>query len=314
MSNWQLSTPVALFIYIRPDTTELVFAEIARAKPPILLVVADGPPTDNRAAAEKCAATRAIVERVDWPCVVHTNYSDVNLGLKHRISSGLDWVFETVEEAIVLEDDCLPDPTFFRFCEELLERYRNDTRIMMISGNNWQRGQRRTDHSYYFSLFPHVWGWASWRRAWALYDVEMTNWPEIRNDGWLSDILHDAPTLKHWTLIFEEVHGGKIDMWAYQMFFSAWSQSALSILPNVNLVTNVGMGHSDAVHTTWADSGLQVEAQSLEFPISHPKFVIRDSVADEITQRTHFRQPRVGRVRKKWRKLRKLFGYLGPQV
>lgn len=161
MPEFQLTTPVAFIIFNRPDTTEKVFAEIAKAKPPKLLVIGDGPRVSRQGEAEKVAAARSIIQCVDWDCEVQTNFSDVNLGCKRRVSSGIDWVFEQVEEAIILEDDCLPDPTFFRFCEELLARYRHDQRIGMISGDNFQFGSRRNDDSYYFSKYVHIWGWAT---------------------------------------------------------------------------------------------------------------------------------------------------------
>src|SRR6185369_14461868 len=170
MADWALTTPVAFIIFNRPDTTEKVFAEIARARPPKLLVIADGPRAGRAGEADRCAATRAIIDRVDWDCKVLTNYSDVNLGCKNRVASGIDWVFEQVPEAIILEDDCLPDPTFFRFCEELLIRYREDERISQICGANFQFGRKRSNDSYYFSRYNHIWGWASWRRAWQHYD------------------------------------------------------------------------------------------------------------------------------------------------
>jgi hypothetical protein len=147
MTKFQLKTPVALIIFKRPDTTERVFETIRQAKPPKLLVVADGPRTDQPGEAEKCAATRAIIDRVDWDCEVLKNYSDSNLGCGLRPATGISWVFEQVEEAIVLEDDCVPHPTFFRFCEELLEYYRHDERIMSISGINPYFGRRRAEYS-----------------------------------------------------------------------------------------------------------------------------------------------------------------------
>lgn len=176
MTNWQLQTPVVFFIFDRPDTTARVFAEIARGKPPKLLLVADGPRPDHPGEAEKCAAARAVVEQVDWPCEALTDYAETNLGCRRRVSSGLDWVFATVEEAIILEDNCLPHPTFFRFCEELLERYRDDERVMRISGGNHKFGRKIGTDSYYFTRYAHVWGWASWRRAWRYYDVNMKSW------------------------------------------------------------------------------------------------------------------------------------------
>src|SRR5665648_587346 len=175
MSNFQLKTPVAFIIFNRPETTRRVFAEIAKARPTKLLVIADGPRATHPDDAEKCAVVRAIIDGVDWDCEVLKNYSDVNLGCKRRVSSGLDWVFDTVEEAIILEDDCLPHPTFFRFCEEMLAKYRDDKRIAMISGDNFQFGKKRTEYSYYFSRYTHIWGWASWRRAWDNYCLLYTS-------------------------------------------------------------------------------------------------------------------------------------------
>jgi hypothetical protein len=182
MTDWKLSTPVAFLIFNRATTTERVFAEIARAKPRQLLLIADGPRPDREEEADRCAATRAIVDQVNWDCQVLKNYADCNLGCKKRVSSGLDWVFRNVEEAIILEDDCLPHPTFFRFCQEMLEKYRSDTRIMQICGFNALYEQQSLPYSYYFSKFGPIWGWASWRRAWEHYDVDMKLWPLVKRE------------------------------------------------------------------------------------------------------------------------------------
>ena len=183
MLNFQLSTPVAFIIFNRPDTTARVFAEIAKARPPKLLVVGDGPRANRDGEADRVAEARAIIKNVDWPCEVLTNFSTPNLGCKKRVSSGIDWIFEQVEEAIILEDDCLPDPSFFQFCEEMLARYRHDDRIAMISGDNFLFGQVPVPESYYFSRYCHIWGWASWRRAWKDYDVNIPALAAIRTDG-----------------------------------------------------------------------------------------------------------------------------------
>ncbi|MEW6491011.1 MAG: glycosyltransferase family 2 protein, partial [Cyanobacteriota bacterium] len=164
-----MKTPVVFIIFNRPDTTQKVFEAIRQAHPPLLFVIADGPRPNKPGEDQKCAATRAIIDQVDWDCEVLTNYSEINLGCERRVSSGLNWVFDTVEEAIILEDDCLPHPTFFSFCEELLDYYRNDQRVMVITGQNVQFGRKRTDYTYYFSRYNHCWGWASWRRAWRSY-------------------------------------------------------------------------------------------------------------------------------------------------
>jgi len=284
MSDFQLKTPVAFIIFNRPDTTKRVFAEIAKARPPKLLVIADGPRADRPDDAEKCAAVRAIIDNVDWDCEVLTNYSDVNLGCKRRVSSGLDWVFDTVDEAIILEDDCLPHPTFFRFCEEMLEKYRDDERIAMISGDNFQFGRKRTGYSYYFSRHTHIWGWASWRRAWRNYDVDMKLWPEIRDGGWLKDLLGSKVSYLYWKYIFENVYKGKVDTWDYQWTFSCWVHSMMTIMPIVNLVSNIGFGRG-AVHTTEKNKFSEMKIEPMIFPISYPPYVLLDSVADSITEK-----------------------------
>ena len=299
MFDWQLQTPVAFIIFNRPDTTERVFAEIARAKPPKLMVVADGPRSNRLEEADKVAATRAIIKRVDWDCEVLTNFSEVNLGCKRRVSSGIDWVFEQVEEAIILEDDCLPDPTFFRFCQEMLERYRHDQRIGMISGDNFQFGRCWNDDSYYFSRYVHVWGWASWRDRWVgSYDVTMARWPQIRNEGLLANMVGNGREAAYWHKIFERVHRGEIDTWDYQWVFANWVKGRMSILPAVNMISNVGFDEN-ATHTT-GDSDLANLAQNpMGFPLMHPPAVSRNIEADQFSERMCFRIPLTQRVRNK---------------
>jgi FkbM family methyltransferase len=285
--GWQLQTPVVFLIFRRPETTAQVFAEIARARPPKLLVVADGPRADRPGEAEKCAAARAIIEQVDWPCEVLTNYADSNMGCARRVSSGLDWAFSLVEEAIILEDDCLPHPTFFRYCEELLERYRDDERIMVVSGDNFQQGRWRTEDSYYFSRYPHCWGWASWRRAWQHYDHEMRLWPTVRDNGWLHDILQYEPAVAYWAGIFQKTYEGGVDSWAYRWTLNCWLQSGLTALPKVNLVSNIGCGQ-DETHTRGSHPNALLPAQALRFPLQHPQVVVRSKRADEFTDYHHF--------------------------
>lgn len=286
MADWQLQTPVAFIIFNRPAQTEQVFETIRQAKPPVLLVVADGPRPNKLGEAENCAAARAIIDRVDWDCQVLKNYSETNLGCRLRVSSGLDWVFDTVEEAIILEDDCVPHHTFFPFCEELLEYYRHDSRIGSISGQNVQFGRKRTDYSYYFSRYTHCWGWASWRRAWKYYDLNMTLWPEVRDGNFLMDILGNPKAAKDWARNFQVIYDKQVDTWDYQWTFTCWIQTFLTVLSNVNLVTNIGYG-TESTHTseeTSKYSNMAVEA--IEFPLKHPPFVVRDLQADEFTENT----------------------------
>jgi hypothetical protein len=284
MPDFRLTTAVAFLIFNRPDTTERVFTAIAEAKPPKLLVVADGPRSGQPGEAEKTAAARAIVERVDWDCQVLTNYSERNLGCKRRVSSGLDWVFEQVEEAIVLEDDCLPDPSFFRFCQEMLVRYRQDARIGMISGANTQFGHRRGDYSYYFSKYSLIWGWASWRDRWTeTYDVSMAAWPDIRDEDWLADLLGNRSEVEYWRNMLELTYRGEIDTWDFQWGFANWLFGRASIVPTVNLISNIGYGEF-ATHTPNDKSHLaNIPLCSMSFPMKHPLGVFKNIQADEFT-------------------------------
>lgn len=279
-----LSTPVAFIIFNRPDLTKKVFERIAQAKPEKLLVVADGPRFPEE--EERCTKAREAIKIINWDCEVLTNYSDTNLGCKRRVSSGLDWVFSEVEEAIILEDDCLPTLSFFYFCEELLNYYRHDERIMMISGDNFQNGQSRTSHSYYFSKYSHIWGWASWRRAWQHYDVEMKTWPEYSDLDLICSVCENIYEQKYWIDIFDRVYNSSIDTWDYQWLYTCWSQSGLSILPNQNLVSNIGFG-SGGTHTTSDSSWANLHTFDV-WNLSHPSFVTRNVEADTYTFDHHY--------------------------
>jgi len=302
-----MQTPVCLIIFNRPDTTEIVFREIARAKPEKLFVVADGPRPGHPDDPEKCAAARAVFDRVDWKCEVLKNYSDVNLGCGRRPATGIGWVFEQVEDAIILEDDCVPHPTFFRFCEELLERYRHDERIMHISGYNYQFKHRRDPFSYFFSYFNFSTGWASWRRAWQYHDMQMKHWPALRDTSWLLDILEEPRGAEYWQRGFDRAYalGGNVAFWDFQWNFACWAQSGLAIRPTTNLVANIGYGHTEATHTKSADTILaNVPAEEMAFPLMHPPYVIRNAEFD----RSFIREilaPEIAREHSYYRKLRR---------
>ena len=279
------STPVVFLIFRRPDLTALVFEAIRQAQPTQLLVVADGPRHADE--AELCQQARAVTEQVDWDCEVLRNYADVNLGCRKRVSSGLDWAFEQVEEAIVLEDDCLPHPSFFPYCQELLERYRDDERIWCISGNNYQKGQRRGDASYYFSNYNHCWGWASWRRAWRHYDHNLTNWPTFRDNHYLTGVLDSDLEVQYWRGIFERLHSeGKPNSWAYPWTFTCWQNRGLTALPNVNLVSNIGFG-IEATHTLGESEFAMMPVADIG-ELQHPTLVVRNQCADNYTFETVF--------------------------
>jgi hypothetical protein len=277
-----LTTPVAFFIFNRPDLTEIVFDAIAEARPKKLLVIADGPRSPEE--AQKCQQTRAVIEKVDWDCEVLTRYSEVNLGCGENISGGLTWVFDEVEEAIIVEDDTLPSPSFFNFCQILLEHYRDDERIMHISGTNVQNGQQRTRYSYYFSKYNHGCAWASWRRAWKHYDYKMKTWAEFKQSGMVKQICEDEYEEAYWNIIFGNMSSDNpIDTWDYQWNYAVWSQGGLSVLPNVNLTTNLGF-RPDATHTVKDDGNPVANLARFDiWEIHHPPFVVRHREADLYT-------------------------------
>lgn len=298
--------PVALFIFKRPEHTRRVFDAIRRAQPRQLFVFADGPRSSQEAVL--CSETRAILNRVDWPCEIVTDYSDTNMGLRRRLVSGINAVFERVEEAIFLEDDCLPDPTFFRYCAELLDRYRNEPRVMHISGDCFTRNHLHT--SYYFTRYAHVWGWASWRRAWEQYDAAMAGWndPAIRAD--LLARCSSDQERAFWAMILPDVQSGRIGTWDYQWAFALLRANALAINPRVNLIRNIGFG-SGATHTmNMASVAANRAAESMQFPLIHPDRIEADAELDTQTAAhffsytpRHFEalRQRWYRVRKRWR-------------
>jgi len=264
-----LRTPVALFVFRRPETTRRVFDAISKALPTKLLLIADGPRQDREGEAEACRQVRKIVTRVDWPCEVFQNFSEANLGCGERIISGLNWVFSLVEEAIILEDDCLPDPSFFPFCQELLEKYRDDSRIAYISGDNLVERYTVLASSYYFSQIGGIWGWATWRSEWQRYDRYLSGWPDLKRDKILEEVFDRPQAVKYLTGIFDSMYAGTgPDTWDYQWLYTGLKSNLLAIVPRVNLVTNIGFGEG-STHTTAKDHRL-LAASPIEFPLKHP--------------------------------------------
>jgi len=273
-----LKAPVVLLIFNRPHLTEKVFQVIRQVAPKRLFVVADGP--RNAQEVSLCEQTRSIVANIDWDCQVERNYAERNLGCRQRVSSGLDWVFAQTDRAIILEDDCLPNYSFFRFCDELLERYQDHERVMAINGNNHLRGRQVTPYSYYFSKYFHCWGWATWQRAWRYYDVTMKLWPEFRDGGYVEYISDSPYECRYWLHKFEQMYQGKIDTWDYPFMFACFSQSGLVATPRVNLVSNIGFG-VQATHTHNPHSPLANMPTEELGEITHPPFLARSLAADQ---------------------------------
>ena len=285
-----MRTAVALILFRRPERTARVFERVREARPSKLFLIADGPRPGNDDEARGCEAARAVVERVDWPCEVVRNFADENLGLRRRIPSGLDWVFDQVEEAIILEDDCLPHPSFFRFCEELLERYRDDERIVHVAGSQLLPDPP-VAASYHFSRYVHIWGWATWRRAWRLFDVDLADWhsrPEEERGAWLRRSFDTDEERRYWRYVWD--CAPEIDNWDVQWAHVCLARGRLSINPNRNLISNIGFGDeaTNAIADPLAIAGRPLEG--ISFPLQHPPQVRRDRAADASASRL-FRRP-----------------------
>ena len=278
--EFKLTTPVAFIIFNRPDVTFRVFERIRRAKPTQLFIIADGPrPERGGVEAEKCEQCRSIKDKVDWDCEVHVNFAEKNMGCKNRVYSGISWVFENVDEAIILEDDCLPSLSFFRFCQELLEKYRNDTRIMTIAGSNHDFAEE-FDESYNFVSRMYCWGWATWKRSWNLNDVNMTLWAECRKGDYLRKILSHKEYVEL-TNAFQLTYEGKVDTWDYQFCLANYLNHGLNIVPKINLVWNIGF-RPDATHTlNLLDKGAFYLDEEIEFPLIHPRIMLPRENLDE---------------------------------
>lgn len=280
----RFNTPILLVIFNRPETTRKVFESIRSIKPPRLYIAADGPRANIPSDVAKCKAARKVVDQVDWDCQVKKLFSDSNLNCGVAPSTAFTWFFENEEEGIILEDDCLPSKSFFWFCQEMLERYRTDSRIMHIGGNNFLKGwQRDRDYSYYFSRSGHIWGWATWRRAWKLYDFDMKLYEKVKEQGFFNNFFLNPVEKLYRLNKFEKTiaRRGHVDWWDYQWDFARYINSGLAIVPQQNLVRNLGFGE-DATHTTNNKSNSSdLALNEIDFPLQHPPFVIRDILSDK---------------------------------
>lgn len=276
-------TAVLLVIFNRPETTRLVFEAIRKVKPLRLYIAADGPRPGNDSDRIKCKEAREILGEVDWDCQVKTLFRDENLNCGVGPSSAFNWFFENEEEGIILEDDCLPSQSFFWFCQELLERYRHDSRIMHIGGNNFLDGwQKDNDYSYYFSRSGHIWGWATWRRAWKMFDYKLSLYEEVKRKKYFNDFfLNPVEKIYRLRKFDKTVGSSKVDWWDYQWDFARYVNSGLAIVPKINLVRNIGFGEN-ATHTQNNNSSnAKMKASDIEVPLKHPPFVIRDFASDK---------------------------------
>jgi hypothetical protein len=277
MQKSNLHTPLLFVVFNRLETTKKVFQAIKKVKPAFFYIAADGARSIDE--DNKCQEVRNyILNNIDWECEVKTLFREKNLGCRTAVSSAIDWFFENVEEGIILEDDCLPNPDFFRFCQELLEYYRNNTKIMHIGGCNFQPSNKTFKASYYFSRYAHIWGWATWKRSWKYYDVNLTDLDEKL----LQKTFCNRKIAARWFKILQDVksHREGFNTWDFQWNYALFSQKALAIIPKVNLVSNIGF-FSGTHDLTNQSEFSEMDTFSLDKKIIHPVSFIPDEKADK---------------------------------
>lgn len=294
-----------MLVFNRPEHTARVLGVIRRARPPELVVIADGPRPGKDGEEARCAQVRALFDDVGWPCRVTREFAPANMGCRRRVASGLTRLFEEHEEAIILEDDCVPDDSFFPFCEELLERYRREPRVMLVSGTNQAAAlggppPSRSEDSYFFSRYMQIWGWATWRRVWLGHDPSMSAWPALRDSSWLRKYLGDFGASIFWKLWFESAFDGRFDSWATPFALSCWMRSGLAAIPARNLVSNIGFG-GESTHCTASSPLADLPRRGLEFPLRHPPDLMPERAVDEWLERRLYS----GGGHKRFRRLRR---------
>ena len=306
------NVPVLLLIFNRPAVTKAMFDSVRSIRPKYLYVAADGPRKDREGEKELCEKTRSVItDNIDWDCNVKTLFRTENAGLKKNVNEALDWFFENEEKGIILEDDIVGSQAFFRFCEVNLEYYKNDSRVMLITGFNhlseWQNGQA----DYFFSKTGAIWGWATWKRAWEKNRRDPADWAEAKKRNVLNDILQNEEMLKFRNRIFERTFNGEVNSWAYIWTFYRFINSGLSIVPAKNLIKNIGFGE-EATHTGKSDKKIEdISLFNPDYaPIKHPAFVYADIRYDNLVFDI-FHKPATGvkylvkKIRKRTNRLRK---------
>lgn len=278
------ATPILFLIFNKPVSVQKVFNQIREIKPQKLYVAADGPRSDKGGEELLCIQARKVIDSIDWPCTVQTLYRDRNLGCKIAVSEAISWFFDQEEYGVILEEDCFPDLSFFSFCEELLVKYKDDSRIGHIGGNNFLPGIIKDSLSYDFCSITHVWGWATWRRVWRNVDVNFPFWNEYREKR--SSLFVNKWEEIYFTSFISDSLSNRngLNPWAVFYYYTLRLQHQLSIYPSVNLVTNIGIGDSNATHTRTNVHKYEVlNADKIEFPLKHPEFLLENPIINKKT-------------------------------
>ncbi|MCE6991391.1 nucleotide-diphospho-sugar transferase [Dyadobacter sp. CY323] len=277
------STPILFLIFNRVDVTQKVFDQIKKVRPKYLYVAADGPRKQKDTDIIKCEETRRIIDQVDWDCEVQTLFRTQNMGCGPAVATAISWFFEQVESGIVLEDDCFPNTTFFPYCEELLEKYKDAEQIKFIGGNNFQNGQKRGEASYYLSRYPTSWGWASWRRSWQAFNPDISDCREVIESGQIDNIFNTTKEKKHWINSLVKASNERNSVWDFYFYFAIWKRDGLCITPNKNLVINLGFFDQGTHYFLKDSTKTNVKAEEMDLPMVHPDSLQVNRQADRYT-------------------------------
>lgn len=297
-----LNKPVLFLIFNRPETTNQVFSAIRKAKPTHLYVAADGPRSDYSNEAEDCELARSIATNVDWKCKVNTLFRDQNLGCRLAVSQAIEWFFEKEPEGIILEDDCVPEENFFRFCQELLKLYRYENEVGAICGFYSNQKDYKPRNSYFFSRYLRVWGWAGWRRTIEGYSSDINSLFKQETD-WKKDIFSrkDVLSVKYWQEKFDEVASEKINTWDIQLQYLLWQKKQCVATSSNNLIKNIGWAES--THAQKKDHNHNLPTGEIKFPLDHPEILEREKTADQIIEQKSYKITKLSYVKNCLKKL-----------
>jgi len=280
LSNKEFTTPILLIAWRRPKETKEVINTLKKIKPKEIFISCDGARKGNEEEFDKVKKTRQIIrENINWDCEINWQVSDINLGCKNGVSKAINWFFSNVNEGIILEDDVIAHEDFFKYCQNLLDKYRKDKRVWCISGSNNQDNILRGEGTYYFGKIPLIWGWATWKDRWENFDIKLSKWPEVKSNKILENIFNDNLQKQYWENIWESFYkSGKPDTWDYAWVFACIINNGLTTIPNKNLIKNIGF-NEEAFHTKWHREISIIE--SIGEKIVHPQFFICDLEAEK---------------------------------
>ena len=285
----QLTTPILFLTYKRFDTAKKVFDSIKKAQPKKLYFVSNAPKNNDFEEYKKISKVRSLVDQIDWDCNVITLFREEYLDVKQSITNSIDWFFLLEEKGIILEDDCVPVQSFYTFCQDLLSYYENDNEVYSIGGCCFFEDLNLPENEYRFSKHAYIWGWATWRRAWKKYDLKMSQWPNYKNTKSFKSIFRNKLIRYYWINIFNSVYRGQINTWDYQWVYSVWLNNGITIIPNRNLITNIGFGNDSNFTNDKNSIEANMKVSEVKFPLKHIDNKIINSIDQKYVEKYIYR-------------------------